>query len=286
MFYQFIEEINKSRTQQCESLKQQLKLELEQAQTEWRKAEKLRLARLMDSKTEYIKTTVAKSMEPELTRVFNYNKRELLQLREQIQAEIDELKKKLETENEERFKSEYKRFEELYEAEVKSYENEQQKKMMDLSLQHGADLHSVRTELRKELEQERTLFDTQCRSERRKTEIVSADEEEQKMFDSALKEYQNDMDHFWEDQRDLIRSKSDELTTRSAEWRESRERELRRQFSSARDSIIQELDAKSTKDLSLVESRLESDTIERKIAFKKEIEGHIDVSVIDNQAAV
>jgi len=258
------------------------KLDFEKEQKDWRKKEKLRLAKLVDSKTEHIKETVAKSMEPELTQLLNQNKRELHQMRLHTQREIDELKKNLELDGEERLTCERKKlFEEaLYEdVDMKRLECDQQKYVMDLALQHETKLQSERKILKNEFEQERAAFENQCKALRESNTAIEdkETEEEQRMLQNALAAHRNEMEQFSTEQHSIIQSKKVELDSNSADWRKMREGELRRIYLQKLNARTQELQSKSMKEVAYVESRLETERIEQLVTVEKEQEVEMHV---------
>lgn len=260
-----------------------LKTEFEKEQQDWRRVEQLRLAKFVDSKVEHIKSSVAKSMEPELTKLLNQNKKALQQLKKQIDHDADELKMKLEMEFAESFKNEHRTFFEnilLNDADIRKLECDQQKCIMELSLQHIADLQAERSNLKQEMEQERIFFEEQCKALRRINVSIESNEEEEekKMFNSALFDHRTDLERFLSDQKRAVQSKRDEIDLQGAGWRKSRENDLQRQYSRKMNVATEELQSKSLKEIALIESRLESEKIGNQMIARKVREEEMHVS--------
>jgi hypothetical protein len=268
------------KTQQCLD---KLKMEFERVQKDWHRVEELRLAKFVESKIEDIKRSVAKSMEPKLTNLLNQNKTELQHLKQKIEHDVSDFKKRLEMDFAEKFKNEHKNFFDNvleHDPDVSKFECDQQKYIMDYSLQRMTDLQEEQNFFKKEMEQERILFEEQCKALRHTNGVSEKmeEEEEEEIFKRALLEHHTSMEQLWSEQKETIQSKRDEIFRLGAEWRKNRKHFLQNQYSTKKEEITEDLESKSLKEIALIENRLESERIENLIKTRKEQEEEMHVS--------
>jgi hypothetical protein len=268
-------------TQQCLN---KIKMEFERVQKDWHRVEELRLARLVDSKIEDIKRSVAKSMEPKLTKLLSDNKRELQHLKQKVEHDISDFKKRLEIDLAERFKNEHKSFFDNVlenDPEVKRFECDQQKYMIDYSLQRITDLQEEQNLFKQEMEQERILFEEQCKALRHSNCISEKTEEkeEEELFQRTILDHHTEMEELWKKQKQTVQSKRDEISRQGDEWRKNRESFLLKQYSIKKQEIAEDLESKSLKEIAFIGSKLESEKKESITKIKKGQEQEMHVSI-------
>lgn len=268
-------------SQQCLD---KIKMEFERVQKDWHRVEELRLARFVDSKIEDIKRSVAKSIEPKLTKLLNDNKGELQHLKQKIEHDISDFKKRLEIDFAERFKNEHKSFFDNVlenDPEVRKLECDQQKYIIDYSLQRITDLQEEQNFFKQEMEQERFLFEEQCKALRHSNCISEKTEEkeEEEIFKRTLLDHHAEMEELWLKQKETMQSRRDEIFRQGEEWRKNRESYLLSQYSIKKQEITEDLESKSLKEIAFIGSRLESEKIEGLMKIKKEQEKEMHVSI-------
>jgi len=249
-----------SRTATVDTAKKEVEKAMKLERENWLQAERIRLERLADAKSQDLKKDAVKALEPELERLLSGNKLDLKQRREEAEEMFEAFKNERKREAQIALGEEKRRLENEALEESEKIRSQQSIRLLQTAESHEQDLKSARELWNREMESERQKFESE-RKRRNNTyasELAELREIEGERLAEMSRAHEQEMKSIHEKREFAIAEKQRQNAAANENWQRLRLEEIREDVEKRELTQIKALREQSNAELEMVLSRLEA----------------------------